>query len=163
MQRTPTIRPATRDDAPGVIALIGRVFAEYRWIYDASTEVPDLLAFDAHYTPPRGAFWVVTEGERVIGSVGVDRKGRDLAELHRLYLDPHQRGRGLGEALVARVLEWCRAHGITRLELWSDTRFEHAHRLYERLGFRRDGERTLVGDVNDTREYRYERGVEPIP
>ena len=158
MERTPTIRPGTCDDAPEVIALIGRVFVEYGWIYDPPTEVPDLLDFDAHYAAPRGAFWVVTEGVRVVGSVGVDRRGVG-AELHRLYLEPGQRGRGLGEALVARVLEWCRAQAIARLELWSDTRFEHAHRLYVRLGFRQDGERTLAGDINDTREYRFEREV----
>jgi|ERR1043166_435717 GNAT superfamily N-acetyltransferase len=154
-----TIRLATRDDAGGVVALIGKVFAEYGWIWNPPTEVPDLLDFDAHYTAPRGAFWVLTDGERVVGSVGVDRRAPAMAELHRLYLEPGQRGRGLGEALVGRVLEWCRAHAIARLELWSDTRFEHAHRLYVRLGFRRDGERTLAGDINDTREYRFERDV----
>jgi hypothetical protein len=31
--------------------------------------------------------------------------------------------------------------------------------LYERMGFVRTGERTLPGDVNDTREFRYERDV----
>jgi putative acetyltransferase len=155
----PSIRPGTRDDAPGVIALIGGVFVEYRWIYDPASEVPDLLDFDAHYTAPRGAFWVVVDDARIVGSAGVDRRGADTAELHRLYLEPAQRGRGLGEALVARVVAWCRAESIKRLELWSDTRFEHAHRLYLRLGFRQDGERTLVGDVNDTREYRFERNV----
>ena len=159
MERTPTIRTGTRDDAPGVIALIGRVFVEYGWIWDPPTEVPDLLDFDAHYAAPHGAFWVVVDDGRVVGSAGVDRRGPGLAELHRLYLEPGQRGRGLGEALVARVLEWCRAESIRRLELWSDTRFEHAHRLYLRMGFHQDGERTLAGDLNDTREYRYERDV----
>ena len=157
--RAIVIRPATRDDAPGVVALIGQVFVEYGWIWDPPTEVPDLLDFDAHYAAPRGAFWVVTDGERVVGSVGVDHKAEGGAELHRLYLEPGQRGRGLGEALVALVLDWCHAQSIQRLELWSDTRFEHAHRLYERLGFRRDGERTLAGDVNGTREYRFERAL----
>ena len=158
-ERAPTIRPGTHDDAPGVVALIGRVFVEYGWIYDPPTEVPDLFGFDAHYAAPHGAFWVVLDGARVVGSVGVDRRGTDLAELHRLYLDPDQRGRGLGQALVRLVLDWCRAQALGRLELWSDTRFEHAHRLYLRLGFRRDGERTLAGDLNDTREYRFERDV----
>jgi RimJ/RimL family protein N-acetyltransferase len=155
---SPTIRPGTHDDAAGVVALIGQVFAEYGWIWDPPSEVPDLLDFDAHYAPPYGAFWVVTEDQRVVGSVGVDRKAGG-AELHRLYLESGQRGRGLGEALVALVVDWCRVQSIERLELWSDTRFEHAHRLYERVGFRRDGERTLVGDINGTREYRYERNV----
>ena len=157
-QRSGVIRPGTRDDAAAVIELIGQVFVEYEWIWDPPTEVPDLLNFDAHYAEPHGGFWVVIERDRVVGSVGVDRTPFG-AELHRLYLEPGQRGRGLGEGLVGHVVEWCRARSILRLELWSDTRFEHAHRLYERVGFRRDGERTLVGDINGTREYRYERDV----
>ena len=155
----PIIRPGTRDDVAGVIALIGRVFAEYGWIYDPPTEVPDLLAFDAHYVPPHGAFWVVVEAGQVVGSVGVDRRSADCAELHRLYLDADRRGQGLGAALVALVLDWCRTNGIDRLQLWSDTRFVHAHRLYRRLGFHPDRERTLVGDINHSREYHFERDV----
>ena len=155
----PSIRPATRDDVPGIVALIGRVFGEYGFVYEPAVEVPDLLAFDAHYAPPHGGFWVVTAGGRVVGSAGVERLADGLAELHRLYLDADRRGQKLGEALVAAALDWCRAHGVTRLCLWSDTRFEHSHRLYRRLGFRQDGERVVPGDLNDSREYRFERDV----
>ena len=56
--------PATRDDARGVIDLIGRVYAEYRFVYDPRVEVPDLLRFEEHYEAPRGAFFVVREGDR---------------------------------------------------------------------------------------------------
>ncbi len=155
----PGLAPATQADVPAVIALIGRVFAEYGFVYDPATEVPDLLAFDAHYAPPDGAFFVVRHDGGIIGSVGVEKLGREGAELHRLYLDAGWRGRGLGQQLVDVVLGWCRAQGLARLTLWSDTRFDRAHRLYTRLGFRQVGERTLVGDVNQTREYRFERGV----
>jgi len=153
------ITRATRADAPGVIELIGRVFVEYGWIWAPATEVPDLLRWTPHYEPPRGAFFVVREGVRVVGSVGVDRVGDGTAELHRLYLDPALRGRGLGNALVETVLGWCRDSGVTRLVLWSDTRFEHAHRLYLRHGFRQTGERELPEDINQTREYSFERAV----
>ena len=153
------ITRATRADAPGVIDLIGRVFVEYGWIWEPATEVPDLLRWAPHYEPPRGAFFVVREGERIVGSVGVDRGGDGTAELHRLYLDPTLRGRGLGNALVETVLGWCRDSGVTRLMLWSDTRFEHAHRLYLRHGFRQTGERELPEDINQTREYSFERAV----
>ena len=155
---SPTIVPATRADAPGVIALIGRVFAEYGWIWDPAAEVPDLLRWTP-YEPPGGAFFVIREGRRIVGSVGVDRVEADAAELHRLYLDPGMRGRGLGDALVETILGWCRARDIPRLVLWSDTRFVHAHRLYLRHGFRRAGERELAEDVNQTREFRFERTV----
>jgi putative acetyltransferase len=150
--------PAMRADAPGVIELIGRVFVEYGWIWDPAAEVPDLLRWTP-YEPPHGAFFVVREAGRVVGSVGVHRPGDDVAELHRLYLDAGVRGRGLGDALVETVLAWCRDKGVSRLLLWSDTRFVHAHRLYLRHGFRQTGERELPQDVNQTREYHFERAV----
>ena len=154
-----TIAPATRADAPGVIDLIGRVFVEYGWIWDPAIEVPDLLQWAPHYEPPHGAFWVIRQDERVVGSAGVDRVDARTAELHRLYLDPAVRGRGLGDALVETVVAWCRERAVARLVLWSDTRFEHAHRLYVRKGFRQTGERVLPEDANQTREYHFERTV----
>lgn len=153
------IEPASAADAPAVIRLIGRVFDEYGFIFDPATEVPDLLAFDRHYAAPHGAFRVIRARGVVVGSVGVERRPEGAAELHRLYLDAELRGRGLGRALVEAVLAWCRAEGIRHLVLWSDTRFARAHALYERLGFRWTGERELAGDINQTREYRYERPV----
>lgn len=153
------IVPAEAADAPAVVELIGRVFAEYGFVWDPRLEVPDLFAFDRHYGGGRGAFWVARSGPRVVGSVGVERRPAREAELHRLYLDATLRGRGVGRALVQAVLDWCRAEDIPRLVLWSDTRFDRAHRLYERMGFACTGERELPGDPNDTREYRYERPV----
>lgn len=154
-----TVSPATAADVPEVIALIGRVFAEYGFSYDPRTELPDLFAFRHHYQPPRGAFFVVRETGQVVGSVGVERLDAGSAELHRLYVDAALRGRGTGRALVETVLDWCRDQQVDRLVLWSDTRFDLAHLLYERMGFRRTGERVLPEDVNQTREYGFERAV----
>jgi GNAT superfamily N-acetyltransferase len=155
----PAITPATAADVPGVMALIGRVYAEYGFVYEPRVEVPDLFDFDAHYAPPRGAFFVVRGSHAITGSVGVERLDSDRAELHRLYLAADLRGHGTGRALVETVLTWCRGHGISELILWSDTRFDLAHRLYVRMGFTRTAERTLPADVNDTREYRFDRVI----
>ncbi len=151
--------PAAPGDVPGVIALIGRVYAEYDFVFEPAVELPDLFAFERHYVAPRGAFFVVRDAGTIVGSVGVERLEGGAAELHRLYLDAHLRGRGTGRALVETVLAWCRAEAIARLVLWSDTRFDLSHRLYTRLGFRRTGERVLPDDLNATREYSFEREV----
>jgi GNAT superfamily N-acetyltransferase len=153
------IEPAGPSDAPAVVALIGRVFAEYGFSWDPALEVPDLFDFDRRYAGSAGAFWVARLDGRVVGSVGVERLPDGQAELHRLYLDAALRGRGVGRALVEAVVGWCRHAGVGRLTLWSDTRFDRAHRLYERMGFRRTGEREVVDDPNDTREFGYERAV----
>jgi putative acetyltransferase len=159
-QPAPPLAPATGPDVPEVIALIGRVFAEYGFIYHPPTEVPDLLAFADHYQPPQGAFFVVRQDGRIVGSVGVERIHAGTAELHRLYVDADVRSRGMGQALVEAVLDWCRTQRIGRLVLWSDTRFDRSHRLYARMGFRRGAERVVPGDVNHSREYFFERPVE---
>ena len=152
--------PATVADVPAVMLLIGRVFAEYGLLLMPAFEVPDLLRFDAHYTAPRGAFWVVRDDTtRVVGSVGVDRVDERTAELHRLYVEASLRGRGIGQRLVETVLDWSRAQELGRVVLWSDTRFESSHRLYRRLGFTQLGERTVEGDINASREYRFERDL----
>jgi GNAT superfamily N-acetyltransferase len=153
------IEPARAADAPAVIDLIGRVFAEYDFLWDPVTEVPDLYDLERRYGGTVGAFWVARLGGRVVGSVGVERLPGGSAELHRLYLDATLRGRGVGRALVEAVLGWCRAAGVARLTLWSDTRFDRAHRLYEGMGFKKTGERDIPGDPNDTREFGYERPV----
>ena len=153
------ISPATAADAPGIVALIGRVYAEYGFVWDPRIEVPDLFDFEAHYAPPCGGFFVARADGAIVGSAGVERLDARRAEMHRLYLDAERRGRGTGRALTEAVLAWCRERQIDELILWSDTRFDLAHRLYTRMGFTRTGERTVVGDVNDSREYRFERSV----
>lgn len=151
-----TVVAATADDVAPVIALIGRVFDVYGLAFDPAVEVPDLLEYARHYAPPRGTFFVVRARGAAVGSVGVERLDATSAELHRLYLDPELWGRGLGRALVEAALAWCRAVGLRRVILWSDTRFDRAHRLYEQLGFTRRGERTIEGDVNESCEYGYD-------
>ncbi len=74
-----------------------------------------------------------------------------MAELHRLYVRADQRGKGLAARLVAHVEAMAREAGARRMELWSDTRFETAHRLYERLGYTRGGTRPL-GDISNSIE-----------
>jgi GNAT superfamily N-acetyltransferase len=153
-----SIESARAEDAQAVIRLIGRVYVEYGFIFEPTQELPDLLVFTQHYVPPHGGFFVIRQNGQVVGSVGVERLGESSAELHRLYLDADLRGRGLGRALVEAVIAWCRTEGIMHLLLWSDTRFDRAHVLYERMGFQRTGERALE-DINHTREYRYERSL----
>src|SRR5262245_20124301 len=157
--RSVSIEPARAADVPDVINLIGRVFDAYDFLWNPLVEVPDLLDFDRHYHGAAGAFWVARMDRAVVGSVGVARLSDQSAELHRLYLDATLRGRGVGRALVEVVLEWCRAKKFDQLVLWSDTRFDRAHRLYEGMGFTRTGERELPNDPNDTREFGYARTV----
>ena len=81
----------------------------------------------------------------------------EVAELKRLYVAAAFRQRGLGRALVEHVEAHASAGGASAIELWSDTRFADAHRLYERLGYTATGETRELHDPSDTTEYRFVR------
>jgi ribosomal protein S18 acetylase RimI-like enzyme len=62
----------------------------------------------------------------------------DAATIRMLGVAPEARGRGIGEALVCACIDRARDSGRKRVRLDTRTSMTSAHRLYERLGFRRD-------------------------
>jgi GNAT superfamily N-acetyltransferase len=68
---------------------------------------------------------------------------------------PTHRGGGVAHRLVDMAEDFARAHGAARLRLWSDTRFDRAHRFYEKRGYvRQEGVRELH-DLSNSVEYHY--------
>jgi GNAT superfamily N-acetyltransferase len=64
-----------------------------------------------------------------------------MAELVSMWVSPQARGRGVGEALIARVADWARGQAdVTTLHLWVTTGNKPARLLYERCGFALTGE-----------------------
>ena len=64
------------------------------------------------------------------------------AELVSMWVSSQARGRGIGEALIARVAQWAGEQPETRtLHLWVTESNKPACRLYERCGFAPTGER----------------------
>ena len=62
------------------------------------------------------------------------------AILISMWIAPDARRRGIGEALVLRIISWAQVEGFSRLELEVTTGNSTAERLYERCGFTRNGE-----------------------
>jgi len=157
----PVLRPARDEDAQDLFGLIALCFAEYPGCFvDPHEDLPDLKAPGSSSLVRRGAFWVLEDERGRIGAcVSVDFPEPGVAELHRLYVRPDQRRRGLGAFLVGHVEDYARRFGATRLMFWSDTRFVDAHRLYERMGYSRSGETRELGDISRSTEYRFEKGL----
>lgn len=95
----------------------------------------------------RGEVLVAVHGAgRVLGSVTYAVHGSRLAELSRpgeaefrmLGVSPDAQGRGVGRALVVACLDRARRDAARRLVLSTEAVSTTAHRLYERLGFRRE-------------------------
>jgi putative acetyltransferase len=155
------VRPVADEDAQDLYGLLSLCFAEYPGCFvDPHDDLPELRAPATAIAQKGGAFWVAEdERGRVRACIAVDFPEAGVAELHRLYVRPDQRRQGLGERLVRMAEDHARSRGAGRMVFWSDTRFTTAHRLYERLGYVRiDGTRNL-GDISNSVEYRFEKGL----
>ncbi|MFJ6212929.1 GNAT family N-acetyltransferase [Streptomyces sp. NPDC092296] len=75
------------------------------------------------------------------GSAWADIARPDEGELRMLAVSPAARGRGVGEALVRAAMDRVRAQGLPRMAFSTQQGMHAAHRLYERVGFRRAPER----------------------
>ncbi|MCA0399787.1 MAG: GNAT family N-acetyltransferase [Proteobacteria bacterium] len=168
------LRPARDSDAQDLFGLITLCFAEYPGCFtDPHADLPDLVK-PGHWKERRGKDGTLLGGEflvledetgRICACVAVDYPARDeamgrpVAELHRLYVRPDCRRRGIAEALTARVEGIAREAGAIKLVLWSDTRFEGAHRLYRRLGYTQGAETRPLGDISNSIEYYFEKAL----
>jgi GNAT superfamily N-acetyltransferase len=57
--------------------------------------------------------------------------------------------------LAAAAEDFARAQGAGVMKLWSDTRFDRAHRFYEKLGYLRDGPIRVLNDLSNSLEFAY--------
>ncbi len=148
------LRPTVPEDTPGILALIGEVYAEYGCVLDAETDERHLLEPGPYFRAHGGEFWVVEEGGRIRATVAV-MLGENAGELKTLYVHSSLRRQGWGRKLTMLAIDYARAGGKWKMILWSDTRFLDAHRLYRSMGFHETGERELH-DSNNSVEYGFE-------
>ena len=143
------IRPAVPDDAAALIAHVNHLCAEPGVFIPMAPgefthtveEERKLLADVA--ASANSVFLVAEAGGEVVGVLNC-RGGKRRATRHAATLGVavrrDWRGRGVGTALLRRAVEWARATGVvTRLELEVYAANDRAVRLYERLGFVREG------------------------
>lgn len=155
----PAIRDARDSDEEGLIALIGSIFAEYpNCVLAVDEEIPELRHIATSFSAWQGRFWVAERAGRIVGCIGLtpahDPGG---IELKKLYVGASERRSGLGGKLTDLVVAEARARGARFIDLWSDTKFETAHRFYENRGFIRNGATRELHDLSDTVEYYFRR------
>ncbi len=145
------IEPYAPQYKDGVIAVVRAVYDEYGFTWEADGYHRDLYEIETSYLQRGGMFWVLLAGDKVIGCVGILPDGAEC-ELHRMYLLPEYRGRGLGRRLLDTTIEYGRSQGCRRMRAWSDVLLTHAHTLYLKCGFVQEGER-ICDDPDQAREH----------
>jgi len=152
----PALRAGRDQDAADFIALIDACWAEYPGnILDVDGEVPELRALASYYAKQGGALWAADHDGRVAGMVGTRPLGDGVWEICKMYTDAALRGSGLAQRLIDAAEQFARARGGTRMKLWSDTRFDRAHRFYEKRSYVRSGPLKVHNDLSNSIEFAY--------
>jgi len=83
----------------------------------------------------RGSFLVAREGDRAVGCGAIRLIDPTTAEAKRMYVEPDQRGKGVGRAVLSGLEAAARQLGVRRLVLETGVHQEAAISLYRRAGF----------------------------
>lgn len=116
---------------------------------------PDLLDVRANYLDRGdGFFLAIDEGDRVAGCVGYSRvDGTGEAFVHRLFVKPALKRRGIGSALLAAVEAAMCAAGVrvSRVHLGEPREQWHeSYAFYPKHGYVPDGDRYMRKELGDS-------------
>ena len=87
------------------------------------------------YFPPQGRLLLVRNAGQPVGMGFLKPIGEGLCEIKRMYVQPDQRGKGLGREILASLIAEARIIGYKKVLLDSATYMTAAHALYRSLGF----------------------------
>jgi RimJ/RimL family protein N-acetyltransferase len=150
------VRDALPEDAAALISLRKTIFGETNFMlcapdeYSASADEVAQQLQRIRDTSSSRSLLAEMDGS-VVGFLGVTGSSvprlRHSAQLFIGVMRAHW-GRGIGSALLSEVLRWAPTAGLSRLELYVMNNNERAIRLYERLGFKVEGQRRRAYIIN---------------
>lgn len=133
------IEQATPADIPALSGLLSLLFSqEEEFAPDTQAQSRGLARIIGQ--PEVGAVLLARRAGEVIGMVNLlftisTALGERVALLEDMVVLPHERGAGVGTALLAEAISFARAHGCKRITLLTDGSNEEAQRFYARQGF----------------------------
>jgi ribosomal protein S18 acetylase RimI-like enzyme len=130
---------ARAGDGPQLVELLGILFAQEHELSPdpvRQQRALELILAD----PSRARIYVAREGRKVIAMAALHfsistAEGGKVAGLEDCVVHPGHRRKGVGEKLLAHVLEQARAEGALRVMLLTDGDNTRAQALYRKLGF----------------------------
>lgn len=99
--------------------------------YVAQTIAEYVLDNDA-----RGRIWLAEQDGRLIGCTAVALRDDKASQIRWVVVDPAARGAGLGNELVGRAVDYCKAEARDSIYLFTTDGLPESQSLYEKLGFR---------------------------
>jgi len=113
-----------------------RLEADYGLEFDIEAMIESDLTDQGKFEPPDGRFYLVTCGGEVAGVGCLKKLAEHVGEIQRMYVPAVFRGKGIGRAIIERLVDDARSIGYHKLRLESLEFLAAAHSLYRSVGFR---------------------------
>lgn len=136
--------PAGFDHWDALLALILGAFAGMEGRIDPPSSALRLTPGSLADKARAETLLLAREGDDLVGCVFVADRG-DTLYVGKLAVRPDRQHRGIGRALMQAVEVLAHEAGCASLELETRIELTGNHRTFERLGFRRTGERAHAG------------------
>ncbi len=95
----------------------------------------EMLHIHEYYAQRQGKFYVATLSQSLQGMFGLEASRAGAMELRRMYVDPDQRGKGIGRTLLQHAEKETLLAGCTRLVLSTSEIQQAALALYRSSGY----------------------------
>lgn len=95
---------------------------------------------------PDHQFWVATNGDKIVGSIGLLRLDNQNIVLKSMFVDQTQRGLGVSNLLLKTLEEWAAHHHYKQIYLGTMTQFAAGQRFYSKNGFEKCTQADLPPD-----------------
>jgi GNAT superfamily N-acetyltransferase len=149
---------------PGAIGRVAELHGVYyhdHWEFGLFFEAKvamDLAEFLKRYDESRDGFWTLRLDGRIEGSIAVDGIHVDGkgAHLRWFIVSDLLRGKGAGNQLIKKAMDFCRSRGFQTVYLWTFEGLNPARRLYEKHGFKLVEERRGTRWGAEVKEQRFE-------
>lgn len=129
-----TIRPWTAGDRIPAGRLIASVLLEYNLPWEPTGADRDVVEVERFYIETGGGFWVVQQGETLVGTAGFYpvSRGDRAVELRKMYLSPSVRSCGLGTFLLRELEAEIQKRGFQTIWVETASVLQEAVNFYER-------------------------------
>lgn len=151
------IREISINDVESFTTLMQKIFDESDYmLYDPGEYVPSLeyaiSNLEEIITSPHLAVLVAEKNDMLVGYLTIVSKNLHRIE-HKARISMgvlnQEQGFGIGQKLLDACKNWCKIHQMTRIELTVVTENKSAIRLYERAGFKIEGEMQHTLKIDD--------------
>jgi GNAT superfamily N-acetyltransferase len=135
----PTIRRATAEDVPAIVALLAD--DDLGKAREAPGDPCYAEAFAAIAADPNQFLAVVDDGGEVAGCLqlsfipGLSLKGMWRGQIESVRIAASRRGQGLGHVMINWAIAECRRRGCGLVQLTMNKSRTDSHRFYKSLGF----------------------------